>query len=151
MLQLKNKKDKFKKGKSAKDKRAQKKTLESLCRLHQAKGRSDLLYVWQEGQWQWFTRRAFYTEIGRRLESVLPRGQCEITMLQLQYQSLGKPVDLWQEARRGKSKSPVFLKRQDYKVERGRLRFKDRSLQPAIEAVKAKDLPKWIKKWAKNK
>ena len=120
-----NETHKIAKTRQVKDKRAETKAVGGVRKVHKAKRRQHLFYLWAKGTGERVTRWSFHPKISGGIKSLLSRGKLSCTMLQLQYKSGRKPVYIWTEIRRRKGKRTLRSETKKREVERGRLSKKD--------------------------
>src|SRR3990167_4188507 len=92
-----------KKEKQNKDEHPQKKTLDSVRQVHKSEGQKYVLYLWKKSGRTGKPRRSFYTKVSGRHYFVFQRGECTVSMLQLQHKPRRKPMDFWEEIGRQES------------------------------------------------
>lgn len=123
-----NEKVKTKKEKSPKDKRSETPTLDTIRIIHKKKGQKYLFHLRAKVRGKWLTCGTFYPKIGRGSWSILPRGECEMPMFQLQYQPFGQSVYIRAEARQEQSSRTLQTKTTNNKVVRRGLPIKNKTL-----------------------
>lgn len=108
---MKSEKNKTKKSKQVKNKRSQKKALDSVFEIYKNKRQKHMFYVWPNSDWKWITRRAFYSKIGGGIKSLFQRAKRNGPVLQLQHKPRRKSVCLRPKTGTRKGQSVVSLKK----------------------------------------
>lgn len=125
---MRNEKNKTKKEKFAKNKRAEKEIVDTIQFVHKKKGQRDLFHLRAKVRGKWVSCGAFYPEVGWRSWSIFPRGECERSVLQLQYQFRGESIHFRAESWREESPRVIQTQATLYQNVRRGLPIKNRTL-----------------------